>query len=147
MIIFICMIPFCINIFNKKLQTGSAKHRNLDIKNGIEAFMDRPVIGNGILHERLTESDAETGYGYSNAIIPVLTDGGILLGVIYIFPAITLLFRIFKENKNNRRKYFILISVYMIILFTTLVQYRLSLIFLISIIYCLNLKTKEIQKE
>lgn len=143
MIICIFMLPLGINIFNKKLQTGSAKHRNLDIKNGIETFMESPIIGKGILHERPTENEFEIGYGYSNTIVPVLTDGGILLGIIYIFPAIALLYRSFKENKNERRKHLILILIYDIILFTTLVQYRLSLMFLISIIYCQQLKMKE----
>lgn len=146
-IICIFLLPFGINIFNKKSQTGSAKHRNLDIKNGIETFMESPIMGNGILHERPTENESEIGYGYSNTIVPVLTDGGILLGVIYIYPAIALLFRCFKENKYELRKYYVLILVYAIILFTTLVQYRLSMMFLISIIYCEQLNIKEKQEQ
>ena len=118
-----------------------------DIKNGIETFMESPIMGNGILHERPTENESEIGYGYSNTIVPVLTDGGILLGVIYIYPAIALLFRCFKENKYELRKYYVLILVYAIILFTTLVQYRLSMMFLISIIYCEQLNIKEKQEQ
>lgn len=145
-ILIICIIvaPFGFDMLNKKLQTGSATHRQLDIENGIKAFRESPIIGKGILHERPTEDDYKNGYGYSNTIIPVLSDGGTMLGVIYLLPIILLVCKCFKEDKENTKKYIVLGLIYMIILFTTLVQYRLMLIFLINIIYCLQLNINKI---
>lgn len=143
LIIFIIASPLCINILNKKLQTGSAIHRKADIKNGIEAFIETPILGKGILHDRPTEEEYENGYGYSNTIIPVLSDGGIVLGVIYVFPIILFVFKSFKEYRENKIKCIVLTLIYIIILFTTVIQYRLSLMFLISIIYCFSVNTKD----
>lgn len=146
-IICIIVAPFGFDMLSKKLQTGSATHRQLDIKNGIEAFVENPIMGKGILHDRPTEDDYENGYGYSNTIIPVLSDGGTMLGVIYILPIMLLGFRCFKEDKETIKKFILLGLIYIIILFTTLVQYRLMLIFFISIVYCLQLNMKKNSKH
>ncbi len=139
----ICLIGFAIlvsvpigyNLLDKKMSTGSAIHRNMDLKNGLNAFLNNPIIGNGISHQRGTEEDYEVGYGYSNTIIPVITDGGILLGIIYLLPMILLGIKsIIKKNYNN----LMLLIIYMIILLTTLIQYRLITMTLISIIFILQ---------
>ena len=87
-IVFSLLILPATSVISKKLETGSGNHRILDIKNGLQSFADNPIIGQGINHKRDNEIKYETGYGYSNAIIPVITDGGILLLIIYIYPLI-----------------------------------------------------------
>lgn len=131
----ICTIPIGLNFLSKKMNTASATHRNMDIKIGIDIFSEKPILGYGINHEREDENDYENGYGYSNAIIPVLTDGGMLLGAIYILPIYLLAIKGIKRRKIN---YILFSVVYTILLFTTLIQYRLLIIFLINIIFCIT---------
>ena len=147
LVMILITIPFWINLLNKKLQTGSAIHRQMDIKNGLEIFVKKPVLGNGILYDKISEDDYENGYGYSNTIIPVLTDGGIMLGLIYLLPVILLMYKNFKWDRKNINKYILLSLIYMIILFTTLVQYRLTLMFLIAIIYYLQFNIRRFKEK
>lgn len=134
LIVIICMIPLSYNFLLKKMNTASANHRNMDIKIGMETFFEKPLIGYGINHERATELEYENGYGYSNTIIPVITDGGIVLCIIYIFPIFLLIINGIKRRKAN---YLMFSLIYMILLFTTLIQYRLIMMLLISIGYYL----------
>lgn len=134
LIVIICMIPIGLNFLSKKMNTSSAIHRNMDIEIGLNTFLEKPLIGHGINHERATEIDYENGYGYSNTIIPVITDGGILLGAIYIIPIVLLIIDGVKKRKIN---YLTFSLVFIILLFTTLIQYRLIMMLLISIIYCI----------
>lgn len=143
-IICIILIPFTINLMIKKISTSSAVHRNLDIQIGMKKFVENPIIGKGINHERETELDYETGYGYSNTIIPVLTDGGILLANIYLIPAFLLGY---KSLKKRKKKILAMLIVYFIILFTTLVQYRLIMLLFISLIYVLNINNEFFEEE
>lgn len=132
--VIICMIPIGLSFLSKKMNTSSAIHRNMDIEIGIDTFFESPIIGHGINHERATEIDYENGYGYSNAIIPVITDGGILLSVIYVMPIALLIIYGIKRRKIN---YLIFSLVFIILLFTTLAQYRLIMLLLIAISYCM----------
>ena len=129
-------ISFGTVLVSKKMDTGSYKHRNTDLRIGFEKFFEDPIIGKGINHERKTETDYKVGYGYSNSIIPVLTDGGIVLAFIYLFP---LLMLIIKSIKYKNTKYILLILIYIVILFTTLIQYRIILMTLVALIYCSQL--------
>lgn len=141
----IVIIPVAIFLLSKKMNTGSVAHRNMDIQIGLSAFAEKPILGYGVNHERATETDYNAGYGYSNTIIPVLTDGGLILAIIYTMPTVFLLIQSIKNRKNNH----ILFSlIYIIILFTTLIQYRLLMMLLININYLLlcnyHLKEREI---
>lgn len=143
-IILICMAPIVFKFLSKKLETSSAGHRNMDIRNGLNVFLEEPLLGNGINHERRTENDYKVGYGYSNTIIPVITDGGILLGIIYVLPMILLVIEGCKKKKIN---YLVFASIFIILLFTTLIQYRLIMMFLISISYCLACDKNFVERD
>lgn len=126
--------PLVVEFTIKKINSSSASHRTTDVINGINVFIKKPIFGYGINHDRPTELDSTVGYGYSNAIIPVLTDGGIILSIIYFTPALLLLKKGIKKKKRIELYLFI---IYFIILFTTLIQYRMIMFLLISIIYLL----------
>lgn len=137
-ILIIIMIPLGTMLATKKMNTGSAIHRNMDIQIGLKNFLEKPILGHGVNHERSTEADYENGYGYSNSIIPVLTDGGITLTLIYIYPSMLMLIYVLQKKKF---KYLCFILIYFIILFTTLIPYRLSMMLIISVM--LNIKIIE----
>lgn len=124
--------PLVLGFAIKKIETSSAQHRNMDIQNGITAFVKSPVVGNGVNHERENELDPESGYGYSNAIIPIMTDGGIMLGAIYLFPVLVAIANFFK---NKRLDSAVIIIVYVVILFTTLIPYRQLIFLYIAMLY------------
>lgn len=130
LIIFIASLPLGINILSKKFDSSSANHRNMDLINGFNVFLEEPILGKGINHVRDFENNPEKGYGYSNIIIPILTDGGLILSIIYLMPIFIFVFYISKNIK-----YVFLILVYVGILFTTAVQYRILLLFFILILY------------
>ena len=143
-IVCVLALPVVTNLIIKKVNTSSALHRNLDLQIGIKIFFESPVIGKGINHERATELDYENGYGYSNTIIPVLTDGGIILFNIYLIPAVLFGYRSIKERKIN---YLILLIIYCIILFTTLIQYRMIMLMTIALMYVLSFNREFMEVE
>lgn len=133
-ICFIVMIllslPFGLKIITKKMDTSSASHRKADISNGLVVFIDKPILGYGLNHDKSNEKHPDIAYGYSNTIIPVITDGGFLLGLIYVIPAICILVFAIKQRKIEYICFFI---IYLIIIFTTLVPYRTILMSLLGI--------------
>lgn len=132
-ILIIIVSPILLGLAGSKGKTGSAKHRSADISNGIRVFSESPFIGKGINHERPKESNPNDGYGYSNAIIPIITDGGIVLLAIYILPILCLSL----SKKREWRKDCYIIIIYLLILCTTQITYRLSLIMLLETIQIL----------
>lgn len=129
--------PFVLNAISRKAETSSYAHRNMDIDNGLAEFSKKPLFGHGINHDRETESNPEVGYGYSNAIIPILTDGGLLLLLIYILPAFYLFKKMIKNRSTQAASYLLVFS---IIMFTTLVQYRLLLMMLLATMFSFSIK-------
>lgn len=140
--IIILLLPFGVSILDKKMATSSSSHRKMDIINGFNSFVEDPIIGKGINHERFDELNPEVGYGYSNAIIPVATDGGIILSCIYFLPTILLLVYSIREKKVN---YLLFVVVFYILLFTTLFQYRLTMMLLLLLQFFVF--NKECSKE
>lgn len=124
------LVPMFYNLLDKKLDTGSANHRGKDIVNGFNVFFKHPLIGQGIIHEREYEENPDIGYGYSNAIIPVATDGGLVLLVLYIIFPLLLTFEAIKKKNLDCILFAI---VFVILLFTTLFQYRMTMVLLLVI--------------
>ena len=141
----ICL-PTCIDLVQNKMSTSSTSARIMDLKNGFHVFTENPFIGKGIDHPRQFEDNVETGYGYSNTIIPALTDGGVILTIIYLSPLIVYAIYIVKSKKVNIYD-IIMLLVYLIIIFTIAVQYRMLLMLLVCIIYYYFIfKIKNIKK-
>lgn len=146
-IVLIVSIPFIIVIGQRKIATASASNRFKDFENGIVAFAQNPVLGKGIGHERDFENNPNSGYGYSNVIIPISTDGGVILLLFYLLPCLLLLIDTLKQKEY---KYLMVIFVYVIILFTTAIQYRALLLSLLAFLYCFclnNYKSGYIKKN
>lgn len=131
----IALVPIGFQVFNKKVSSSSAMHRNNDIINGIRVFAENPIIGKGINHSRENESNSEKGYGYSNSIIPIITDGGVLLGMLYLVPMLLLIIKNFFYRRINN---IAILIMYTIILFTTIIQYRLFMFVIVGIMYCIT---------
>lgn len=129
--------PFALNVISRKTETSSYAHRSMDLDNGLAEFSKKPLFGHGINHDRETESNPEVGYGYSNAIIPILTDGGLLLLLIYLLPAFLLFKKMIKNRSTQAASY---LFVFSIIIFTTLVQYRLLLMVLLAAMFSFSIK-------
>lgn len=141
----ICL-PTCIDLVQNKMSTSSTSARIMDLKNGFHVFAENPFIGKGIGHSRQFEDNVETGYGYSNTIIPALTDGGMILTIIYLSPLIVYAIYIVKSKKINIYD-MVMLLVYLIIIFTIAVQYRMLLMLLVCIIYYYFIfKIKNIKK-
>lgn len=141
----ICL-PTCIDLVQNKMSTSSTSARIMDLKNGFHVFTENPFIGKGIGHSREFEDNVETGYGYSNTIIPALTDGGMILTIIYLSPLIVYAIYIVKSKKINIYD-IVMLLVYLIIIFTIAVQYRMLLMLLVCIIYYYFIfKIKNIKK-
>lgn len=141
----ICL-PTCIDLVQNKMSTSSTSARIMDLKNGFHVFTENPFIGKGIGHSRQFEDNVETGYGYSNTIIPALTDGGMILTIIYLSPLIVYAIYIVKSKKINIYD-IVMLLVYLIIIFTIAVQYRMLLMLLVCIIYYYFIfKIKNIKK-
>ena len=139
-------LPTCIDLVQNKMSTSSTSARIMDLKNGFHVFTENPFIGKGIGHSREFEDNVETGYGYSNTIIPALTDGGMILTIIYLSPLIVYAIYIVKSKKVNIYD-IIMLLVYLIIIFTIAVQYRMLLMLLVCIIYYYFIfKIKNIKK-
>ena len=139
-------LPTCIDLVQNKMSTSSTSARIMDLKNGFHVFTENPFIGKGIGHSREFEDNVETGYGYSNTIIPALTDGGMILTIIYLSPLIVYAIYIVKSKKINIYD-IVMLLVYLIIIFTIAVQYRMLLMLLVCIIYYYFIfKIKNIKK-
>ena len=133
---------FSYTTIQRKMSVASTQNRILDLKNGFSNFLNNPIIGNGINSPKPSESNPEIGYGYSNAIIPILNDGGIILFGMYFLP-----FAIFCHWMNNNKiKKILTILIGAIFMFTILIQYRLLFILYLSLGFSLinfkQLKTK-----
>ena len=77
---------FAYSIVSSKLDTHSGASRTSDFVNGFHAWADKPLLGYGFGSEPLKTRYGS--YGFSNSIIPVLTQGGIYLFLLYLLPLI-----------------------------------------------------------
>lgn len=88
---------FLNSILVRKMDSASALTRLDDFRAGFNAWMQRPIFGNGMSNSgvlRLYMSDFRSGnVGFSNSLFDVLVKGGILLLVPYVVQIIGLFAR------------------------------------------------------
>lgn len=138
-LIFCIVLILSFNILNDKSETTSFSNRALDYKNAFNIFLQKPLFGEGISHEHEYEGDL-LGYGYSNSISKIITDGGIYLLLFY---AIALI-RLIKYGKHVKDKNIIIIAIIcMLSSFLIIFVHNILSIFLVSIAYALNNKNEK----
>jgi O-antigen ligase len=114
-------------------KAGSLLLRSQDYVNGFNAFLKSPLIGYGY---QLDTSVFVTGY--SNSISVVLTNGGILLFMIYFMPLIISVF----INKNIRKDYMYWYIAVIILLLICAVTYTYLVLTIISAGYATIIRSK-----
>ncbi len=122
------------NVMEEKFSTLSYSNRILDYKNAFNVFIQNPILGKGINHDHFHEWN-KYGYGYSNSISKIITDGGIYL-LSFFLVAILKAIRYGMIYKNNN---IIFMSIMCVIfsIFIIFVHNILS-IFLLAISYSLR---------
>lgn len=75
-----------IQLVSMKMDTGSGSSRMSDFVNGLHAWIDKPILGYGIGSDALNREYGS--YGYSNSVIPILTQGGLYLFLPYLISAL-----------------------------------------------------------
>lgn len=103
-----------------KFSTLSGNVRSIKITSEINAFLNSPILGNGI--NRYTK-------GSSNALSAVLADGGILLMGLYYFPLLVYFIRCI--NKLDSKIWLIVLMFFL--LDTTVIQYTNLIYILVGI--------------
>ena len=142
-LVFCIVFLLSLNIIDNKSSTDSYSNRLLDYKNSFSVFMHYPFLGKGISHEHYYEGHI-LGYGYSNTISKIITDGGMYLLLFYLVGVIKVVkYGIYKKNNNIIA---IAIMCCLFSIFIIFAHYTLS-IFLISIAYAINKKGIGEKKE
>ena len=96
-----------------KMDTHSGAARTLDFVNGFRAWADAPILGYGIGSQPLLGKYGN--YGFSNSIIPILTQGGLYIFIIYLIPMVRVIFRnIVKRNWKYLAFYVLFSSLFII---------------------------------
>lgn len=126
---------FFFNIIEDKSTTKSYLNRTMDYKNAFEVFKEDPLFGRGVNHDHAYEDEYLKGYGYSNSVSKILTDGGIYLSLFYLVALNQLVKYGFKIKDRN----VLIMAVTSVVFFLLIIIVHNALsIFLVSIAFCLN---------
>ncbi len=142
-IVMIVLIPllyiFIDSIFEAKSVTSSYSKRMIDYVAGIRAFIDNPIIGVGYGNiSRLAAYKYDlylahgldpTNIGFSNSLMAIIGQGGIVLSTIFYLPIIKILLGRYDSNKKHW-----CISL-MFLITTTIFNTRFIMIFFLVMIY------------
>lgn len=129
LVAFILAFYVIVTLLQHKVTTISGTIRNYKISSEIDAFINSPILGNGI--NRFTQ-------GSSNALSAVLADGGILLMALYYLP----IFIYFINYIYRLDSKVWLIIVIIFLLSTTVMQYT-NLMYMLICISWINLVNKK----
>lgn len=133
LLLIICM--FFFNIIEDKSTTKSYLNRTMDYRNAFEVFKEYPLFGKGINHDHAYEDEYLKGYGYSNSVSKILTDGGIYLLVFYIV-ALNQFVRYGMRIKD--RNILIMACICVVFFALIIIVHNALSIFLVSMAFCLN---------
>lgn len=135
MIIFAIIIFFIIieKLINVKMSSHSGMSRLSDFKNGFKAWLDNPIFGYGFGSRGLLFEYGN--YGYSNSIIPILTQGGLYLLLPYLISIIMAI----RINLKYDFKKFSFYFLFLIMFVLTIVPFQ-NLTFYIFISMCKNVR-------
>lgn len=116
--------------------TDSGSKHFQDILSGLLAFAESPVVGHGLgnYQEAWASFSVSGGISQSSAFMATLSEGGLLLIVLYTIPFFVLLLRLFL--RRNLLKAIPLIIGFVVFVICILDQ-ALITYFIISLCYCL----------
>lgn len=125
-----------IQIFLQKSTSGSWKARFDDLRAGFLAFLSSPLSGTGFATytgiDMFRSSWRTAGgekAGFSNSLMQILGQGGVLLGLIYLIPIIGVLWKSIRKKRYDIFAFTVLIT----IVFTfTVASYKLVMLMLIA---------------
>lgn len=145
----LCLVFYLIlMIMIEKSSGGSYGIRNDDYIAGLKAWSDSIWIGNGIGNfesiVKYMSSFRSHNLGYSNSIMLVLANGGIVLFLYYLIPLIMPI--IINVRNNNYKKPLFFMGIF-ILFCVTIFQYTPIMFFLLSIGYIDSVIKNETHKK
>ncbi|MGI5977342.1 MAG: hypothetical protein ACOX68_06575 [Candidatus Limivicinus sp.] len=137
-----------VHMIADKLMTGSGVVRVDDFKAGFLAWLDAPLLGNGINNidclRKYMSSFRSNNSGFSNSIMMVFAQGGIVLGFFYVFPFTKC---VITQMKCHSRKNAILAVEIAFMLFLSVVAYQYLTIFVLVWLYFLSGKKHTVMSQ
>lgn len=149
----ICIMSIIVfsYLINEKLDTKSYSIRMDDISSSINAWKENVLFGNGFSNSFITESYMSKEFrngltGQSSAYGRIISEGGLYLLYIYLFPMIKLIY----NGLSSKNKMFGIIGIsFMLILLNTNIPFQSITLIFIALIISLNeaLKNHNLNKE
>ena len=117
-----------------------------DFSIGMKAWLQSPLFGNGYADwsslENLMNNSIRTNTGFSNSIFTVLSQGGIVLFLVYVVPIMTCFMYGIKKNDKG---ILIFSMIFFIEFIVTLFQYTFLMMILLSFGYSFIITNKNIK--
>lgn len=133
-IFLIGVIFFLYRLATEKLQTGSSAMRLDDINAGFMAWKNNLLMGNGYTHLESIFPYMNMSFrfntGYSNGIMSIVVQGGIILFILYFLPMIFILF-----SKYFSKDIKFLIIIWLFLIFNTIIDTTPLFLFITSLGY------------
>lgn len=149
----ICIMSISVfsYLINEKSDTKSYSIRMDDISSSINAWKENVLFGNGFSNSSVTESYMSKEFrngltGQSSAYGRIISEGGLYLLYIYLFPMIKLIY----NGLNSKNKMFGIIGIsFILILLNTNIPFQSITLIFIALIISLNeaLKNHNLNKE
>ena len=126
-------------VWEDKSETASASIRFDDYRAGIQAWFENIFLGSGFLNgirviEGHMNQAIRPNLGYSNSLFVILSQGGIILFILYFLPMLII---IVNRKYSYNIKFFVLLM--MIILSTTIFVDTYAFAFIVGIMYSIAL--------
>lgn len=118
-IVFIILVFVAYYMVTLKMDTYSGVSRLADLINGVHAWSNKPILGYGVGSEPLIEQYGN--YGFSNSIIPLLTQGGLYLTTIYSIPVMFMCINCTLHRKWNIFYFYLL---FLLIFTSTIIPFQ-----------------------
>lgn len=135
------------SLFADKTETISYSIRIDDYQAGFKAWMESPIYGNGYgdrtaIEANMNSSIRNNNYGFSNSLFDCLSQGGIMLFLIYLFP----MFSYFSNSKKRKEISLSCVAIMIGIMFSFIIfTYKLLMLMFLS--YGLSLFCNYDRKE
>ncbi|HFI0353987.1 TPA: O-antigen ligase family protein, partial [Streptococcus suis] len=145
-IFLISLIFFLYRVATEKLQTGSSAMRLDDVIAGFMAWKDSLLVGYGYTHLEsifpYMNMSFRVNTGYSNGIMSILVQGGIILFILYFLPMIFILF-----SKDFSRDIKFLIIIWIFLIFNTIIDTTPLFLFITSLGYVIFFMKKDKKEQ
>ena len=127
-----------VKVWGEKSDSASASIRYDDYVAGFLAWKDHFIFGSGLSSgiraiESYMDTTIRSNLGYSNSFFVILAQGGIILGVLYFYPVVSVLLKRFSSNSK------MLALLFIILIFTAIFTDTPLFILFVGIFYALIL--------